>query len=96
VNGQTAIFLVLVVNQLVGTATFIGIYRRSDWRANLTARHLMFWSLAAAALDLSWVLLAVLQIWWLMYLLFVAQAAVGVLTWQRVYLVVKAQRESAR
>jgi hypothetical protein len=94
VNIPVLIFLVLVGNQVLATASFAAVYGTgSDWRASPIGRHLMFYTSAAGAIDVSWLLLLLFKQWWLMYLLFFAQAALGVLTWQRVYLVVKAQRQ---
>lgn len=90
---EAVVFLVLVVNQLAAIATFIGIYgKQSGWRDTPVGRHMMFWSIAAGVLDLSWVLLIVVQRPWLMYMLLAAQGAVGLLTWQRVWLAWRAQR----
>lgn len=96
-NIPVLIFLVLVCNQVAATATFAAVYGLgSNWRASEIGRHLMFYTVAAGAIDASWLLLLLFQQSWLMYLLFIAQAALGVLTWQRVYLVVKAQRRGDR
>jgi hypothetical protein len=97
VNLPVLIFLVLVCNQILATATFAAVYGTgSDWRASLIGRHLMFYTTAAGAIDLSWLLLLLFKQLWLMYLLFVAQAGLGALTWQRVYLVIRAQRGTSR
>jgi hypothetical protein len=94
VNALAVVFLILVVNQLVATATFIGIYgTQPGWRDTPVGRHMMFWSASAFVLDLSWVLLLVVKAPWLMYVLFAAQAAVGLVTWQRVWLAWTAQRQ---
>lgn len=91
---EAVIFLVLVVNQLAAIATFVAIYgSQSGWRDTPVGRHMMFWSISAGVLDLSWVLLLVVRLPWLMYVLLVAQATVGLLTWQRVWLVWKAQQQ---
>jgi hypothetical protein len=93
VKPEAVVFLVLVVNQLAAIATFVGIYGfQSGWRETAVGRHMMFWSVASGVLDLSWLLLLVVRFPWLMYLLFLAQGTVGLLTWQRVWLVWKAQR----
>lgn len=92
-NGQTIAYLLLVANQLVATIVFVIIYgRASAWRKTAVGRHLMYWAIAAGALDLSWLLLLALKWPWLIYLLFTVQAVFGLLTWQRVRLVWQAQR----
>lgn len=92
-NGQAVAFLVLVLFQLAGTVAFLVLYVASDWRASAVGRHLLFWSASAGLLDLTWVLLLLARWPWLMFVLFAAQAAVGLLTWQRVRLVWRAQRQ---
>lgn len=93
---DTWIYLVLVTTQLAGTLTFIVIYRRSDWRSTPIGRHLMFFSAAAGAVDLSWALLVIAKWSWLIYVLFAAQATFALLIWQRVRLVWQAQKDDAR
>lgn len=90
-TAQTIVFLVLLANQLAATATFVVMYRRTDWRHTAVGRHLAYWVTSAAALDLTWALIAVARQPWLIYVLFAAQAVVGVVGWQRVWLVWKAQ-----
>jgi hypothetical protein len=90
-NSQAVTFLSLVGAQLVGTVTFVSIYRRSNWKATAVGRHLMSYSVAAGGIDLSWALLLIVQWPWLVYLLFATQAAFTALIWQRVYLVWQAQ-----
>lgn len=92
-NGQTVTFLVLVSNQIVGALAFLIVYGREPgwWRTPL-GRHLMFWPTASAVVDLTWLLAVTLRWAWLVYLLLVAMAVVGLLTWQRVWLAWKAQR----
>lgn len=92
-NAPAVVFLVLVLNQLIAVGTFIGIYGADrSWRATAVGRHVMYWSVTAGVLDLSWLLLLIVQQQWLMYALFAAQAAVGLVTWQRVWLVWKTRR----
>lgn len=91
-NGHTIAFVVLVANQFAATAVFMAVYGiGSRWRDSPVGRAVMFWSAAGAALDVSWLLLLVWQRGWLLYVLLVAQGLVGLLTWQRVYLVWRAQ-----
>jgi hypothetical protein len=95
VNWQTTAFLILVAFQLAGTVVFIALYvPSSDWRSSPVGRHLTYWAATAAALDLSWLLLLVVRWPWLVYVLLVVQATVGLLTWQRVRLVWRAQRRT--
>lgn len=91
-NWQALIFLTLVANQLLATTIFVVIYARSDWRRNAVGRHLLYWSIAAGVIDLSWILLLVVQWPWLVLVLLGTQAVFGCLTWQRVALVWRAQR----
>lgn len=92
-NVQAIVFLVLVVNQLLAVATFVGVYgAEGGWRDTAVGRHVMYWSVTAGVLDLSWLLLLVTQQAWLMFVLFAAQGAVGLVTWQRVWLVWRARR----
>lgn len=94
---QAGVFLVLVLNQLAGAVTFIVTYlRKSDWWRSAIGRHLAYWSIAAAALDLTWALLLVLQWPWLVYALFAVQAVFGGLTWQRVALVRRPPRRQTQ
>lgn len=93
-TGQTWTFFALVGAQLLGTVTFVAIYSRSDWWATPVGRHLMFFSIAAGSVDLSWSLLLIAQWPWLIYVLFTTQAALAALIWQRVRLVWRAQREA--
>lgn len=89
-------FVLLVGNQLAATIVFLGLYGlRSRWRDNPVGRHVMFWSAAAGVLDVSWLLLLIWQQPWLMYLLLAAQALVGLVTWQRVWLVWRAQHSES-
>lgn len=95
-NWQAYIFLGLVSNQLLATTVFIAMYlRESDWQRSAVGRHLLYWPLAAGALDLSWVLLLLVQWPWLVFVLFAAQAVVGLLTWQRVRLVWRLAKSQA-
>jgi hypothetical protein len=94
VTGQAIVFLVLVLNQLVAIATFIGFYGAAGgWRDTAVGRHVMAWSVTAGVLELSWLLLLLAQWPWLVYVLFGAQLAVGLVTWQRVWLVWRARHE---
>lgn len=92
-NWPAIIFFALVANQLAATIAFIFLYlRESDWRRSAVGRHLLYWSTAAGALDLSWILLLVVRWPFLAFVLLGVQALVGGLTWQRVVLVRRAQR----
>ncbi len=92
---MTAIFIVLAVNQIVATVVFAVCYAAgSAWRSSSIGRHLMFYTVAAASLDASWLLLVTVKQHWLAYVLFAAQLALGLLTWQRVWLVLRAQHKT--
>lgn len=96
-NWQALAYLALVGNQLLATAVFLALYLRgSDWHRNAVGRHWLYWMSAAFALDLSWVLLLVLAWPWLVFALLAAQAALGGLAWQRVWLVWRATRSGSR
>ncbi len=90
-NGQAWLFLALVSFQLAGTVAFIALYARGGWRDSAVGRHLMFWTIASAILDGSWLAVLTIRAAWLMWVLFAAQFALGVLTWQRVRLVWRAR-----
>jgi hypothetical protein len=95
VNTQAVIYLALVANQLLAVVAFLALYGRDgDWRDSAVGRHVMYWVLTAGALDLSWVLLLVARWAWLVWMLFVAQGLVGLVTWQRVWLVWQARRRA--
>jgi hypothetical protein len=97
VTWEAAVFLALVLNQLVATMTSVVTYRReSDWRRSAVGRHLMYWLIATGALDASWVLLLLVRWPWLIFVLFAVQAALGALGWQRVWLVWRAQHGRVR
>ena len=92
-NWQAVVFLALVLNQLAATVVFVITYvRASDWRRSAAGRHILYWSLAAGALDLTWLLLLLARWPWLVFALFVVQAVFGGLTWQRVALVLRPER----
>lgn len=91
-NAQAIVYMMLIVNQVAATGTFIGLYRRSDWRSSPVGKHLMFFSIAFVAVDVAWLLLLLVQWPWLILVLFATQLALGALAWQRVRLVWQAQR----
>ena len=96
-NAQVVAFLALVLFQLLGGVTFLVVYtRESGWRRTAVGRHLVYWVAASVALDLSWALIIVAKWPWLIYLLYGAQGAVGLLNWYRIVLVVKARRGADR
>jgi hypothetical protein len=93
VTWTVAVFLGLIVYQLASAIAFVAVYGRSRaWRATPVGRHLMYWVVAAGALDLTWLLLLVLRAPSLMFLLFAVQFALGTLGWQRVVMVWRARR----
>lgn len=92
-QAMTVVFLILVVNQVLATVTFGLCYGiGSNWWSTPVGRHLMFYTIAAGAIDMSWLLLATVKQPWLMYVLFTTMLTLGLLTWQRVWLVIKVQR----
>lgn len=91
-SAEVVIFITLVMNQLLATGAFLGLYvTRSRWQSTPVGRHVLFWSGAAGVLDVTWLLILVWQKPWLIVPLFIAQGLVGVVTWQRVWLVWRAQ-----
>lgn len=92
-NGYAVAYLLLVVNQLLAGATFLGMYvTQSGWRETAVGRHLLYWVAATCAVDLSWLLLLGVRWGWLVWALLGAQAAVGLIGWQRVLLIWRARR----
>jgi hypothetical protein len=93
VSGLALVYLVLVINQIVAVVAFVALYGTDrGWRDTAVGRHVMYWVLAAGALDLSWALLLVVRWPRLVYVLFAAQGLVGLVTWQRVWLIWKVRR----
>lgn len=96
-SGQAVIFLVLVANQVIATTAFAVTYGfGSDWRASPLGRHLMFYTVASGLIDASWLLMFMFRRAWVTWVLLAAMLLLGMLTWQRVYLVVKTQRSDRR
>jgi hypothetical protein len=94
VNWQAFVFALAVGNQALAGIVFIALYvRESDWRSSPVGRHMLYWSVAAVVLDLTWELLVLVPGLWIVFVLLAAQAAFGLLAWQRVWLVWRAQRE---
>lgn len=88
------IFLVFVGVQLLAVVTFLALYLKEGWPNTPVGRHVAYWTIAAGVVDLSWLLLILAQKSWLIWLLLAAQGAVGLVTWQRVWLVWQARHRS--
>lgn len=86
-------FLALLSTEAVGTAVFLAVYMRSDWRSTEVGRHLAFYSAALFLLLLLSLVSFVVHSLWLAWPILAGHVAFDLLIWQRVYLVVKAQRE---
>jgi hypothetical protein len=88
VTGYAVVYLLLVVNQMLAGGVFLGLYMaRSGWWDTPVGRHLAYWVGTTCVVDLSWLLLLVVRWHWLVWLLLAAQLLVGVVGWQRVWLV---------
>jgi hypothetical protein len=89
----TVVFLALMVLGALGTGTFVVVYLRSDWRSSAIGRHLLFYSAALCFLYLTSIVSFFVHALWMAGPLLIGHAVFDALIWQRVYLVVKAQRE---
>jgi hypothetical protein len=78
----TVVFLALMVLGALGTGTFVVVYLRSDWRSS-----------AMCFLYLTSIVSFFVHALWMAGPLLIGHAVFDALIWQRVYLVVKAQRE---
>lgn len=95
IAALTVVFLALMVAGAVGTGTCIVVYRRSDWRSTSVGRHLMFYMSALLALYVISIVSFFVHALWMAAPLLIGHAVFDGLIWQRVYLVVKAQRNGA-
>lgn len=91
-TGYALAYLLLVLNQLLAGGTFLAMYLSSGWPNTPIGKHLVYWVAATCAVDLSWLLLLVVQWPWLVWAVLGAQALVGLIGWRRVALVWRARR----
>lgn len=89
----TVVFLALMAGGAAGTCAFVVVYTRSDWRSSAIGRHLMFYSSALCFLYLASIVSLFVHALWMAFPLLAGHLVFDALIWQRVYLVVKAQRE---
>lgn len=91
-NGYALAYLGLVLNQLLSALVFLALYiTQPGWRSSAVGRHITYWVGATCVVDLSWLALLAVRWSWLVYVLFGAQALVGLVGWQRVWLVWRAR-----
>jgi hypothetical protein len=93
IAALTIVFLVLMILGALGTGTFVVVYLRSDWRSSAIGKHLLFYSAALCVLYVLSIVGFFIHALWLAGPLLIGHAVFDALIWQRVYLVVKAQRE---
>lgn len=92
IAALTAVFLGLMVLGGLGTGTFVAVYLRSDWSSSAVGRHLLFYSSALFCLYVLSILSFVIHALWMAAPLLIGHAVFDGLIWQRVVLVIKAQR----
>lgn len=85
-------FLLLLGTEALGTAVFLAIYLRGDWRSTPVGRHLALYAAALLSLYVTTLATVFVHQAWLLWLILVAHVVFDVAIWQRVYLVWRAQR----
>jgi len=87
------VFLALMVVEGVGTAVFLGLYLRGDWRGSAVGRHLAYYSSALLFLYVAGITSVFVRASWLVVLILAGHAAFAAVIWQRVWLVWQAHRQ---
>lgn len=89
----TAAFIGLMVLGAIGTGVFAAVYAwRSDWRSTEVGRHLLFYSTVLSCLYVMSIVSFFIHALWMAGPLLVGHAVFDALIWQRVVLVLRAQR----
>lgn len=86
------VFLLLLGTEALGTAVFLGIYLRGDWRDTPVGRHLALYASALLALYVTTLASVFIHAQWLIWLIMAFHVAFDLAIWQRVWLVWRAQR----
>lgn len=85
-------FVALLVVETVGTATFLGIYLRGDWRSTAVGRHLAYYSAALLFLLVVALVSMFVRSVWLAVPVLAGHVVFAGVIWQRVWLVWRAHR----
>lgn len=92
-----AVFVVLLLTEAVGTATFLAIYLRSSgWNETPVGRHLAAYSGALLGLLVLALVSFFIRSVWMAVPILGAHLAFASLIWQRVVLVYRAQHQERR
>lgn len=92
IAALTIVFLALMVLGALGTGAFVIVYLRSDWHSTAIGKHLLFYSSALCFLYVASIVSFFVHALWMAFPLLTGHLIFDALIWQRVYLVVKAQR----
>lgn len=93
IAALTVVFLLLMVAGALGTGAFVIVYLRSDWRFSAIGRHLLAYSSALCFLYVTSIVSFFVHALWMAFPLLIGHLIFDLLIWQRVYLVLKAQRD---
>jgi hypothetical protein len=85
-------FLLLLGTEALGTAAFLAVYLRGDWRATPVGRHLALYASALLAVYATTLASVFIHAQWLIWLILAMHVVFDVAIWQRVYLVWRAHR----
>lgn len=92
IAALTVVFLLLMVAGALGTGAFVVVYLRSDWRSSAVGKHLLLYSSALFFLYVTSIVSFFVHALWMAAPLLIGHAVFDLLIWQRVHLVLRAQR----
>lgn len=89
IAALTVCFLVLLIVEAAGLATFLVLHLRSDWRATPVGRHLTYYSGAFLLVYVTSIASFFAHPLWLGLVVMVLHIPLAVVIWQRVWLVLR-------
>ncbi len=90
---MVAAFWALMATEAMGTAVFLAIFLRGNWRANPVGRHLALYASALLGLYVTTLASYVVHWLWLGYVFMGLHVVFDLAIWQRVWLVWKAHQQ---